>query len=1072
MERNLDLYSKSLLSFLVFVLALGISKAQVTLEENSLITDEALYFWKADDDKPYHYGAYINPHGNCVKVANGYVFYTWYKGGFADRQLMVSRKKIGSGEWVHVGLPGKMSLVGGKGDTHLTTNIGISSVDGTVHIMYDHHNEDLNYIRSKKNIAFAEDSEFHADNFLPQQDYLVSGKKVTGVTYPDMFNNDAGEMFFERRKGSAVGGNVVMTYYDGERWSEEVTLLQGTGAEVTQGERNFCYGSAASINGDIYYTYSVRWAESPTRLNEGVYLLNAHDMKAGKATNVFGETYDLPIIDHRPFFIADPRSVPTTEGWAGGPQVAISPKNDVYLKISPKNTTHYNYLKTEHGSSFSEDRGKGTLGVFYGNRMYKFEETGGFLRVLSAGAGTYDWRTDYELAVDANFTRSKVHFQDGYIVAVFAEAKASDKIPIHCFAIKIEKSEYTPQTINFESIASKVEGDMDFSLNATATSKLPVSFISSDPKIARITADNKVKIVGVGTCNIIASQTGDGIYDAAPNVERSLTVAANTSKTNQTIDFSLASATYTWGSGDLTLVATSSSGLPVSFESSDTSVAIVADGRLRVKRAGTSEISAIQLGNSTFNAAPIICHVLQVPKQPQVLTFEEIPSVVSGSSPFTLNVTSNNPDAELRYVCPNNQVAVVWENSVRQVLGSGTATITVSESGNEYFEPAQLNRTLTVTPKTHAIPAEIEAEHYTSKQGVNVVRWSNTVFYLNDWGTGDYAEYTIDVPEAGTYPVEIRAATPTSGRKMKIMTGDKLLTNVTLTTTPNLTSFRTTQAAIELEAGVQNIKIVAVVGGYNFDWMKILEGETTVDPDTTGGNEPDQIEPGDYTIAHVDGEQSPNFATNLFDGNTADDARWSAKGYPKSVTIDLGEEKGLIGTRMWTYEKRAYQYHIEVADSLDGEFIEVVNRSSNTATAQPLADTFEIQKCQFVKLIVVGCHNYSSDWVSINELQMLFDETDSTTDENEVDSSSIEIVTGLPMFDNEHLVSIYPNPTSSTFKVDVDGMTKARIRIFDLLGSMIYDEIASDQQITLPRGIYLVKIKGDNREYLRKLIVR
>jgi hypothetical protein len=101
------------------------SIAQVTFLESSKVTDEALYFWKADDPKPFHYGQSINPHGNCMKVSNGFVFYTWYRGGWADRTLMISRKKIGEGNWVHVALPAKMSLVSGKGDTHLTTNVGV-----------------------------------------------------------------------------------------------------------------------------------------------------------------------------------------------------------------------------------------------------------------------------------------------------------------------------------------------------------------------------------------------------------------------------------------------------------------------------------------------------------------------------------------------------------------------------------------------------------------------------------------------------------------------------------------------------------------------------------------------------------------------------------------------------------------------------------------------------------------------------------------------------------------------------------------------------------------------------------
>ena len=389
--------------------------AQVTFLENSKITEEAFYFWKADDAKPYHYGASINPHGNCMKVSNGFVFYTWYRGGWADRTLMVSRKKIGEGTWVHVALPAKLSLVGGKGDTHLTTNIGVSPIDGTVHLMFDHHNEDLNYIMSKKNIAFGPDSDFIAANFLPQQDYLILGKKVTSVTYPDLFNNDKGEMYFERRLGSAVGGDIIMTYYDGNTWSPETTRIRGRGAQVSQGERHFAYGTAHFINGKFYYSYSPRWAESPTILGEGVYLMELGERMNDKATTVDGKSYDLPITDHAPFLIADPRSVPDNAGWAGGPQVAISPKNDIYMYQKPKGTTAYNYLRKNGETEFKEDRNKGSLGIFYGKRMYKFSVSGGDFIVKSALAGTYVWREDFRKSIGLSVKKSITIMNDGIL---------------------------------------------------------------------------------------------------------------------------------------------------------------------------------------------------------------------------------------------------------------------------------------------------------------------------------------------------------------------------------------------------------------------------------------------------------------------------------------------------------------------------------------------------------------------------------------------------------------------------------------------------------------------------------
>ncbi len=795
--------------------------AQVTLLDQSVVTDEAFYFWKADDPKPYKYGAIINPHGNCIKVFNGYVFYTWYRGGWEDRTLMVSRKKIGSGDWKHVELPGKLSLIGqGLGDTHLTTNIGICPIDSSVHIMYDHHNEDLNYIRSKPGVAFGPDEDFALSGFLPQQDYLIPGNKITGVSYPDLFNNDAGEMFFERRLGSAVGGNIIITSYDGTEWSEEKMIIQGSGTGVSQGERNFCYGNAFPINNTMYYCYSVRWAESLTEANEGIYLMDVGSRMDKTATNVNGRSYDLPVIDQAPFLVKYPE-FNGDYGSGTSPGLAISPKGDIYVTYKARDTDMRSYLRKAGETEFTASSNTSSLGQFYGNRMYKFEETGGYLYVKSCLAGTWQWRTDLQVNVGSNLDRSVIIMRDGYIAAVYKETMASATVPIHCFVFKIEKSEYTPQSITMDAISEKTEGDADFYLAASASSNLPVTFTSSNPNIARIVEGNKVQIMGPGTCDIMANQAGNGEFDNAPEVKKTLVVKANAAKQNQTISFALSANQYVWDSGDVALRATASSGLAVQYESTDTAVAIIIDGKVHVKRAGLCTINALQMGNASFNAAPVVGHELTVPKRKQIITVEALPEFNSGDQQYEIKATSNNPKANLRYVCPDNQVAIVWSYNIRECLATGSATITISEEGNDYFEAAEYQLPITVKPKVHPIPGSIEAEHCTSKEGVNVTRWSNFVLYLNSWGANDFAEYTIDVPRDGTYELEVFAASPGSSKKLKVMSGSNTLATLSLTVTSGLTAFKGTSANITLKQGVQNIKIVGVVGGYNFDRMEI-----------------------------------------------------------------------------------------------------------------------------------------------------------------------------------------------------------------------------------------------------------
>jgi hypothetical protein len=84
----------------------------------------------------------------------------------------------------------------------------------------------------------------------------------------------------------------------------------------------------------------------------------------------------------------------------------------------------------------------------------------------------------------------------------------------------------SPQTISFASIPSKTVGD-SFTLGATASSSLPVSYSSSNPSVATV-AGNVVTIVGSGSVTITASQGGNPSYSPATEVSQGLTTYATT----------------------------------------------------------------------------------------------------------------------------------------------------------------------------------------------------------------------------------------------------------------------------------------------------------------------------------------------------------------------------------------------------------------------------------------------------------------------------------------------------------------------------------------------------------------
>ncbi|MFO0378709.1 MAG: fibronectin type III domain-containing protein [Cyclobacteriaceae bacterium] len=79
------------------------------------------------------------------------------------------------------------------------------------------------------------------------------------------------------------------------------------------------------------------------------------------------------------------------------------------------------------------------------------------------------------------------------------------------------------QTINFEAVADRTEGDNAFTLNAVASSGLAVSFESLSMSKVSVSG-NTVTIVAAGTASIRARQDGNASFNAAANVERSFCI--------------------------------------------------------------------------------------------------------------------------------------------------------------------------------------------------------------------------------------------------------------------------------------------------------------------------------------------------------------------------------------------------------------------------------------------------------------------------------------------------------------------------------------------------------------------
>jgi hypothetical protein len=101
---------------------------------------------------------------------------------------------------------------------------------------------------------------------------------------------------------------------------------------------------------------------------------------------------------------------------------------------------------------------------------------------------------------------------------------------------------YQAQTITFAMLSNVGYGVPPFTIGATSSSGLAVSFASATPSVCTVSGTT-VTIVAVGTCSITASQAGNATYEAAVEVTQSF-IASNDQ---------LATSEFPSGSGSITL---------------------------------------------------------------------------------------------------------------------------------------------------------------------------------------------------------------------------------------------------------------------------------------------------------------------------------------------------------------------------------------------------------------------------------------------------------------------------------------------------------------------------------------
>jgi Regulator of chromosome condensation (RCC1) repeat len=268
------------------------------------------------------------------------------------------------------------------------------------------------------------------------------------------------------------------------------------------------------------------------------------------------------------------------------------------------------------------------------------------------------------------------------------------------------------QSLSFAPLpALTYSNNATFTLSATASSGLPVSYFSSASNVVSISS-NVASLTGAGTATITAFQPGNSNWNAASPVNQILSVAKGS---NAITGFPvIGTQNYTTNTNvgynniyTLTNPPTASSGLPVTL-SIKSGPATISSNTMTFTGTGTVTLAADQPGNANFPAATQVTTSFPVQKYliPQTITFPPIANQPSTTNTIPLLATASS-GLPVSYTNLTGPVSLVGSNALK-LSGIGTISVTAVQSGDSnYAAAASVTNRFTVTTGSQTITFQL-----------------------------------------------------------------------------------------------------------------------------------------------------------------------------------------------------------------------------------------------------------------------------------------------------------------------------------------------------------------------------
>ncbi len=325
-------------------------------------------------------------------------------------------------------------------------------------------------------------------------------------------------------------------------------------------------------------------------------------------------------------------------------------------------------------------------------------------------------------------------------------------------------------TVVWSADGSTVHTDNVAASGSTTSLSLSQTFLTLGPHTVGITATNTDNLSSTCSTPITVTAADQSIsFGALPNI--------------------------TYGSSDVALSATSTSGLPVTFAA--TGSCSIVNGAVHLLGAGTCSVTATQAGNSTYNPADGVTQSFQVNQHPLTVTAENatrqygvanptftgtVTGIVTGdviNATYTSTATATSPVGTYAIVPTLSGAALA---SYSPVLNNGTLTVTAGPASK--LATSTIVSTLVAGGNLGAMTATVEDAYS------NVETTSTALVTATVTGPNGYSQTVTGTAVHGVARLDLGSLNITTAGPYTVTTTSTGLTGTTatLTVTPGAAS--------------------------------------------------------------------------------------------------------------------------------------------------------------------------------------------------------------------------------------------------------------------------------------------